>query len=209
VALKSAISILQMQKQRAERDVLVLQRVKERAVAEPVEFLGALERGEVKSVQKGGMFDDDDDEEDEEEEGVDDMQWDNGTARGEGTPQDRGHNDSSRPQTLQAQTPRQRGNEKWERLPVPQNIVRCPPINWNQYAVVGESLDRLHQDQVTRPSDGVPTRISPEGQYVFGGSEGQRRTSDIGGAIAAPYMPGRDRVDKPIPRKSAKKARTD
>lgn len=90
----------------------------------------------------------------------------------------------------------------WGRLPTPQNVVRCPPINWNQYAVVGESLDRLHKDQVARPSEGMPQRVGPDGQLFFGG-EGVRRQGDIG--VAAPYTPGKDRIEKMGTRKGGKR----
>ena len=39
-------------------------------------------------------------------------------------------------------------------IPLPQNIVRCPPVNWAKYHVIGESLDKLHAEQQNRPSQG-------------------------------------------------------
>lgn len=89
--------------------------------------------------------------------------------------------------------------KKWPLLPTPQDVVRCPPINWTQYAIVGESLDKLHKDQQARPSEGMPQRVAPDGQVVFGG-EGQRRAADVG--VVAPFAPGKDRVEK---KKSGKK----
>jgi hypothetical protein len=92
---------------------------------------------------------------------------------------------------------------KWGKLPKPQNIVRCPPINWTQYAVVGESLDKLHKDQLARPSEGMPQILQPDGSLTFGG-EGQRRREDI--RVAVPYQPGKDKIDKVgATRKGAKK----
>jgi hypothetical protein len=82
-----------------------------------------------------------------------------------------------------------------------QNVVRCPPINWNQYAVVGESLDKIHKDQLERPSEGVPQRVGVDGQLVAGG-EGQRREF-LG--VAAPYQPGRDKIEKMSTRKGGKR----
>jgi len=79
--------------------------------------------------------------------------------------------------------------------------VRCPPINWNQYAVVGESLDKIHKDLLERPSEGVPQRIGADGQLVPGG-EGQRREF-LG--VAAPYQPGRDKIEKMSTRKGGKR----
>lgn len=88
--------------------------------------------------------------------------------------------------------------KSWSTLPKPQNIVRCPPINWTQYAVVGESLDKIHTEQVARPSQGAPFLVNQAGAYEFqGGAEGgqQQRAAPYGG-VAAPYAPGKDRIDR-------------
>lgn len=44
---------------------------------------------------------------------------------------------------------------KFGSFPAPQKIVKCPPINWAKYAVIGESLDKIHLDQVEHPTDSV------------------------------------------------------
>ena len=49
IALKSAISILQLQARNATADIRALQRIKERAVADPEAFARALASGEVAS----------------------------------------------------------------------------------------------------------------------------------------------------------------
>ena len=90
----------------------------------------------------------------------------------------------------------------WPKLPTPQNVVRCPPINWNQYAIVGESLNKLHADQQARPTEGTVQRMGPDGQLIQG-SEGQRRQADLG--VAAPYQPGRDKIEKTGTKKGGKK----
>ncbi len=92
--------------------------------------------------------------------------------------------------------------EKWEPFPATQNVVRCPPINWNQYAIVGESLDKLHKDQVERPSEGVPQRVGSDGQLVSGG-DGVRRQADLG--VAAPYQVGKDKIEKMGTKKGGKR----
>lgn len=43
---------------------------------------------------------------------------------------------------------------KFENPPAPQNVVRCPPINWAKYHIVGEPLEKLHDQQRMRPSPG-------------------------------------------------------
>ncbi|RDL38566.1 uncharacterized protein BP5553_02906 [Venustampulla echinocandica] len=186
IALKSAIAILQLQARNATSDIRTLQQVKERALQDPEGFTEALVKGELKS--KGDKLfnpspDDDDSDEDEEHEQGDNktkMDVDQGERKGT-------------------------GKRSWPALPTPQNIVRCAPINWTQYAVVGESLDKLHKEQQARPSEGMPQQVGPDGQLLFGG-EGQRRVSDMG--VAAPYQPGRDKIDKTsakVPKKTGTK----
>jgi hypothetical protein len=90
----------------------------------------------------------------------------------------------------------------WGTLPTAQNIVRCPPINWAQYAVVGDSLDKLHKDQQSRPTEGTPQILQPDGTLAFG-AEGHRRREDLG--IAAPYQPGKDKIERMGTRKGGKR----
>jgi hypothetical protein len=81
----------------------------------------------------------------------------------------------------------------WPHIPKPQSIVRTPPINWTQYGIVGESLDKLHADQVARPMEGLPAKIGSDGQATP--VEGGKRHDGLG--VAAPYTPGRDKIEKP------------
>lgn len=67
------------------------------------------------------------------------------------------------------------------RIPAAQNVVRMPPINWSKYHVVGESLDRMHEEQLRRPSPGDLRRGEPAPEHV----------------LASPYRPLVDRLDKP------------
>ncbi|CAG8978187.1 hypothetical protein HYALB_00011422 [Hymenoscyphus albidus] len=162
IALKSTIAILQMQARNATTDIQMLQKIKERAVADPHAFTTALVNGELgKEGPSVPLYTDDDDDVDEEDE------------------------DEKTNVDIE--------NKKWPKLPKPQNVVRTPPINWTQYAVVGDPLDKLHNDQVSRPSEGKPQKLGPDGALVFGG-DGVRRPADFG--IAAPYSPLRDRLDK-------------
>lgn len=74
-------------------------------------------------------------------------------------------------------------DKKFEDIPGPQNIVRCPPIEWGKYRVVGEALDKLHEEERRRPG-------------------GERAVEDVAGArvrvpeavIAAPYDAFLDRL---------------
>lgn len=78
-------------------------------------------------------------------------------------------------------------------IPGPQNIVRTPPINWAKYHIVGESLDKLHEEQKARPIPGQPRR---DGDPL-------RAPEHI---IAAPYNPWSDKLsDSPMRTRSFSK----
>lgn len=158
IALKSAISVLQVQRQRATADIQALSRAKDDAVRDPEAFVSDLVAGKVNAPQSQLSLNLDDDDAD----------------------------------------PSQAAQRSWASLPKPQDIVRCPPINWSQYAVVGESLDRLHAEQIDRPLQGSPAVTGPGGVFEFRGeadgvSNQSRAERYIG--VAAPYAPGRDKID--------------
>jgi hypothetical protein len=163
-----------MQARNATKDIQALQAIKERAMKDPEGFARAVATGEVQG--KGDALfapsQDDDDMDDDDEE----------------VPEER--------------LDKEKEEKAWPKLPTPQNVVRCPPINWNQYAVVGESLDKLHADQQARPTEGMPQRLGPDGSLSFGG-DGQRRPADLG--VAAPYQFGRDKIEKMSTRKGGKR----
>jgi hypothetical protein len=56
------------------------------------------------------------------------------------------------------QAPIRSGDVEFETIPQPQNVVRCPPINWAKYHVVGAPLDRMHEEQRRNPTPGDPKR---------------------------------------------------
>jgi hypothetical protein len=263
LALKSAISILQLQRARATADIQSLSRARDAALARPATFAADLEAGRVR-VEGDALFggaraaraaataaaaddspsssDSDSDSESEDEDDDDDP------ARQEETPEsetkaDGGGGDGDTlmtdtppmaadgpsnpppPPTTATPTPtpttkpkRKKGKQKpttpstapapapWQTLPKPQSIVRCPPINWAQYGIVGESLDKLHAEQVAAPTPGAPMVLGPGGTYEFkaGGAADQSSSAAGGGGeqprrlvgVAAPYNPMRDKVEK-------------
>jgi hypothetical protein len=169
---------LQLQARKATADIQSLQAVKEQAIKDPEGFARAVASGEV--VSKGDSLfapsrDDEDMDEDEDEQAN----------------QEQAHQEQA-----------MKDGKTWPKLPTPQNVVRCPPVNWNQYAVVGESLDKLHADQQARPTEGMPQRLGHDGQLSYGG-DGQRRPADLG--VAAPYNLGRDKIEKMSTRKGGKR----
>ncbi|KAK1972988.1 hypothetical protein LY78DRAFT_649914 [Colletotrichum sublineola] len=173
LALKSAISILQMQSKKAAVDIQALNAAKNAAVENPSAFLADLGAGKV-HTQGDKLLPESDSDSDDDIEGKKARQ---GAGEG-GAGQGKAKADP-RP---------------WESLPKPQNVVRCPPINWSQYAVVGESLDKIHSDQIARPSQGAPATLGPNGTYEFKGEPGGNQRPFTG--VAAPYTPGKDRIDK-------------
>ena len=174
LALKSAIAVLQLQRKTAERDMKILRRIKERAAEEPNDFLDKLAKGEIKTVASDSISDSEGDEDGDVEMFIDGT-GSNGTKK----------------------------QQEWERIPGPQNVVRCPPVKWEKYAVVGESLDKMHQDQLKIMNEGMPQKYV-DGQYHFGG-EGHRREGYLGNEIGVPYTPGKDLIEKMSTRKGGKR----
>lgn len=170
IALRSAISILQLQRQQGVRDLQTLDRQKRDAVADPTVFAEELLAGRI-------------------------SMRDNGVLAGlPSSSKSRTYEDSaieddfsdSEGRSTPTQTPR------FGPIPKPQNIVRCPPINWTKYHVIGDSLDKLHEEQRLRPIPGEPQRDEP-----------RRAPAHV---IAAPYRPFEDRIaDPPMRTRSVSK----
>ncbi|KAL5624635.1 hypothetical protein BROUX41_004695 [Berkeleyomyces rouxiae] len=227
IALQSAIAILQMQRRRAEADIISLQRAKNEALAMPDAFLRDLQSGVVKMA--GGLVpgehnagetipsysDSDDsssssDDDDTNDKDGDTEMRDSETNGGEGSSKDPAAA-ASAARAAKKKTRAEKKKQKppkpaWANLPSEQNIVRYPPINWAQYAIVSESLDKLHAEQLARPNTGAPAVFTAVGTYEFRGATGASAGA-VGAAaaaatatgpgerylgIAAPYVPGRD-----------------
>ncbi|KAI0164802.1 hypothetical protein GGR57DRAFT_450609 [Xylariaceae sp. FL1272] len=184
LALKSAISVLQMQKRKAERDMVTLSHIKTAALANPSSFIRDLTSNKlrVEGERDPNSKEDSDNRSDSDSEAE---------PAAEAKVKPLLSDDIAAPSTssISATT------TDWGAIPKPQNIVRCPPINWSQYAVVGESLDKLHNEQVMRPSQGTPAVMTADGHFEFRAGEGKQERY-IG--VAAPYAPGKDRIDRKI-----------
>lgn len=168
LAVKSAISVLQLQKKKAAQDIRTLQRFKNQAMQDPEAFLRAADLGEIRT--EGDATFPEDSEEEDDEEGDGDVEM-NGT--GEQTTKADVHKAGAENGTAQ----KTKSHTSFPPLPVPQKVVKVPPINWAQYGVIGDSLDKLHNDQLRHPTPGSPARLGPDGQVLNGytGSEFEMR----------------------------------
>ena len=149
IALRSAISILQIQKQQSLRDIKTLDRLKEAASVNPEAFARDLAEGRLRTEDHGTVIQFSDDSAMDIDEDTDDAKKEDGTS-------------------------------SFGRIPPPQNVVRMPSINWAKYQIVGEPLDRMHEEQLRRPSPGAPRR-EPAPEHV----------------LASPYRPLVDRIETP------------
>lgn len=139
-----------MQKQQSLRDIKALERLKEAASANPEAFAHDLAEGRMRPEDHGAVIQFSDDGDMDIDADTDDTKM------------------------------KDDGTSSFGRLPQPQNIVRMPPINWAKYNVVGEPLDRMHEEQLRRPSSGAPGR-EPAPEHV----------------LASPYRPLVDKIETP------------
>ncbi|KXJ95781.1 hypothetical protein Micbo1qcDRAFT_157846 [Microdochium bolleyi] len=217
LALQSAISILQMQRRKAAADMVVLSRAKEAALEDPAAFLADLDNRKIGYegdglFTGGGQDGDSSDSDSDDDDGDVDMNLckasnaDSATSKSSKQP-----NSRKSTSTGTNRTPTdQQAPKPWHKLPKPQNVVRMPAINWAQYAVVGDSLDRIHQEQVRAPTQGSPAVMQAGGTFDFtfssaapsGAGTGASSTISSGifnrqdklVGIAAPYTPGKDKL---------------
>ncbi|ORY60152.1 uncharacterized protein BCR38DRAFT_497774 [Pseudomassariella vexata] len=185
LALKSALSILQMQGMRAKRDMVTFKDARDAALEQPEAYLTHL-LGEEARKQGARVADQPSNDSDRDSSSGDEENSEVDVKKGlDGQVQ-------SDPNGMDVDQPSHTGPNPWASLPTPQNIYRCPPINWGQYAVVGESLDRIHKEEIARPPQGAPATLAADGRYEPGVAGGREEL--VG--IAAPYNPLRDRIDK-------------
>ena len=181
IALRAAMSILQLQRQQALRDMQTLERQKEAAVANPEAFARDVASGKIKArgmrdvlgpvgeIQKG--LNSVDPKHKGELEG---SLADDAKEGGEGD--DSGDEDDQSAAAIES---------TFGEIPSEQNVVRMPPINWAKYHIVGESLDKLHAEQRSRPVAGQPLRDEDLKRK-------QRAPEHV---IASPYDPWRDKLE--------------
>lgn len=150
-----------MQKQQSLRDIQTLDHMKAAAAADPEGFARELAAGRLRTEDRGTV-----------------IQFSDDTMDADGDDQEDGKAPVDGSST-----------SKFGRIPPPQNVVRMPPINWAKYQVVGEPLDRMHEEQLRRPQPGEPRR-EPAPEYV----------------LASPYRPLVDQLE--IPAKAHRPSKT-
>lgn len=194
IALRAAISSLQIQRKRAQDDMRTLQRVKEDAVAHPEEFkqeLLARARAAKSKAHPATPLQRTTPPSDTSSPSEKDAGAGAADAR---SSRPEHHLDDEVPDSQRSASPLSSFNSAPSTAPLPQqistsdnfrfrtpqmqNVVRCPPINWAKYHIVGEPLERMHRVQQERPSDGL-------------GGEGRA-------TIAAPYSPFTDVLEKDV-----------
>ncbi|KAH7379229.1 hypothetical protein DE146DRAFT_580587, partial [Phaeosphaeria sp. MPI-PUGE-AT-0046c] len=162
IALRSAISLLQLQREKSKRDLKALAELKAVAVADPAGFVRSIQENRQQAAHAYSdvltpTLD-----------GLADAAPDAGAGLKDGQP-----GVDTRKDSADAGAPRA---AKFPAIPQPQNIVRCPPVNWEKYHIVGEPLDKLHEEQKKWPGQSEPPRTQ----------SGARAPPH---AIAAPYSP--------------------
>lgn len=67
----------------------------------------------------------------------------------------------------------------WKDAFKPQSVARSPNVNWDKYAIVGESLDKIAKEQATHPQDTKPS-VWVDGKY-------QDQQGELSGARGEEY----------------------
>ncbi|EMD93872.1 hypothetical protein COCC4DRAFT_48884 [Bipolaris maydis ATCC 48331] len=159
IALRSAISLLQLQRDKSKRDLKALEDLKAAAIADPQAFARSLHQ---QRAQQSHSYQD----------------ILTPTLSGLGHDQDATHPDA---RNDSARIDAEPSAPRFPPIPQPQNVVRCPPINWDKYHIVGEPLDKIHQEQKKWPGSADPPRTKA----------GHRAPPH---SVAAPYSPFTDGI---------------
>lgn len=185
IALRSAISLLQLQREKSKRDLKTLQELKAVAVADPQAFAQSIQQQQAQAARS-----------------YQDVLTPTLSGLIESTPCDEDHGDSDSGPGANARKDSADVNAKLPRpgippIPQPQNIVRCPPIEWSKYHISGEPLDKMHEEQKKWPGSTERPRTQ----------SGQRAPPH---AVSAPYSPFTDNVSpaasKSRPPKNSKRS---
>lgn len=171
IALRSAISLLQLQREKSKRDLKALEDLKAAAVQDPHAFVRSLQEqrkeaaGKPRDMLTPTLAD------------IADLA---ASESAQGHPVEK---DGVRKDSTQVEGPIP-DKPTFPPVPQPQNVVRCPPVNWAKYHIVGEPLDKMHEEQKRYPGASEPPRAQ----------NGARAPPH---RVAAPYSPFTDGVGGP------------
>lgn len=174
IALRSAIGILQIQREKSKRDIKALEELKAAAVRDPEAFARHIQAQSKQTANINADI-------------LGPTLADTLGERGGGADGHAGgaRNWDERKDSAGLSPPEEDSDSKQlPPIPQPQNIVRCPPINWAKYHIVGEPLDKLHEEQKKWPGASEPPRTQ----------QGKRAPAH---AVATPYSPFADGVVDP------------
>ncbi|KAI4186744.1 MAG: hypothetical protein L6R41_003291 [Letrouitia leprolyta] len=160
IALRSALSILQIQRQQALQDLKTLEHQKKVAADDPEGFSKAAAAGKIRTQSSGVLGSE--------------PGFSPSPLQAPGVSQDEDLTKNTTNSNASA-------GIKYGNVPGPQNVVRCPPINWAKYHVMGEPLDKLHEEKRRRPISDYSDADNPH-------TGGEHR-------IAAPYNPWKDNLE--------------
>ncbi|KAL1794957.1 hypothetical protein ACET3X_006773 [Alternaria dauci] len=164
IALRSAISLLQLQREKSKRDLKALEELKAAAVSDPQAFVKSLQE---QRAQASHSYHD-----------ILTPTLSHLADASSSHGQDTSSADMRKDSTHMDAKP---DPPKFPAIPQPQNIVRCPPINWEKYHIVGEPLDKIHEEQKKWPASAEPPRTK----------SGQRAPPH---SVTAPYSPFTDGI---------------
>ena len=174
IALRAAMSVLQIQRQQALKDMKTLETQKEKALEAPETFAQDVRDGKIKMRGMEGIIP---------TQGIPSVPDEN--SQMDGSDEMKGISEETGTKS-----------DPFGDIPSAQNVVRMPPVNWAKYHVVGESLDKLHDEQRARPSPGYPSREE----------DTRPRERAPESVVAAPYNPWEDKVqEKPARAKTGAK----
>lgn len=169
IALRSAISLLQLQREKSKRDLKALEELKLAAIQDPQGFVRSLQEQRAQAARAhndvltptlAGLAD-----------------------LAEGDDEDSGAGQQSGPGRKDSANVDPKPELKFPAIPQPQNVVRCPPIEWAKYHIIGEPLNKMHEEQKKWPGSSEPPKLA----------NGHRAPPH---SIAAPYSPFKDAVGK-------------
>ncbi|KAI9709255.1 MAG: hypothetical protein M1820_003375 [Bogoriella megaspora] len=178
LALKAAISILQIQRDKAKKDVLKWEKIRKEAKRDPAAFVEEVQRqGAERRTQKDGYLAPTLENLNGQEDSEDGAEQTAGEGGGDAIIS--GMEGETAP--------------RFPKLPEMQNVFRCPPVNWAKYHVMGESLDKLHAEQQRRPHPGEPQLDPGQVNAVPAQLDHLGRAQEH--VLAAPYSMFDDRLE--------------